>query len=130
MVYEPLYHARETATVKLPLVFLAKGNQLDLAPFLYSILFLIKQFFHSRLLDRDDYSQLDATRLVGYICPLISNARSWNIVGLVPSAMREQVFRFSLYLIFKGILLKWWSIMAIFMSFQSLENHIQMRNKL
>ena len=29
--------------------------------------FLIKQLFHSHLLDIDDYSQLKATRLVGYL---------------------------------------------------------------
>ena len=44
MVYEPLYHAREIATIKLPSSCSARFSNI-------SFLFLIKQLFHSRLLD-------------------------------------------------------------------------------
>ena len=49
MVYEALYHARETETLNCLLIVLAKRNQQNLE--IYFLLFLIKQLFHSRLLD-------------------------------------------------------------------------------
>ena len=49
MVYEPLYHAREIATIKLPSSCSCKAKSARFSNI--SLLFLIKQLFHSRLLD-------------------------------------------------------------------------------
>ena len=49
MVYEPLYHAREIETIKLSSKCSCKAKSAKSSNI--SWLFLIKQLFHSRLLD-------------------------------------------------------------------------------
>ena len=69
MVYEPLYHAQEIWQGH------ASGgteNVTKSARFSdFSWLFLMKQIFHSRWLDRSGYSQLSAAyaRFIGYLSP-------------------------------------------------------------
>ena len=49
-------------------------NKIRYSVYLSSVWYLIKQLFHSRLLDISYDSRLGASHLVSYL----SNARSWN----------------------------------------------------
>lgn len=72
MAYEPLYHVREVATIKLCSVCFCKAISARSSNI--SLLFLMKQLFRSRLLDQCKGEIIIA------IFHLISSERSWYIL--------------------------------------------------